>query len=180
MADTSVPRPKFNQRIVDENGIMSREFMRFLTQLWERTGGANDDVGGSLQSENNLLDVASIPDSRTNLGFVAPILDKASPGNIGGTAAAIGNFTTVNATNLTMSGVLTVTGKFTVDAAKNVTAGAGALGLADTDGFFYIPTVAGTPTGTPATKTGFVPMVYDTTNDELYVFNGGWRSAVFT
>lgn len=180
MADVAVPRPKFLGKIVDENGLASRPHQRFLFQLWERTGGAADDVGGSLQAGNNLSDVDSASTSRTNLGFVAPILDKASPGNIGGTTAAIGNFTTVNATNLSMSGILTVTGKFTVDALKNVTAGAGALGLADTDGFFYIPTVAGTPTGTPTTKTGFVAMVYDTTNDELYVFNGSWRSAVFT
>lgn len=180
MADVAVPRPKFLGKIVNEEGLATRPHQRFLFQLWERTGGAADDVGGSLQAGNNLSDVDSSSTSRTNLGFVAPILDKASPGAIGATAPGTGKFTTVGATSATLTGTFAVTGKFTVDANKNVTAGAGSLGLADANGFFYIPTVAGTPTGTPTTKTGFVAMVYDTTNDELYVFNGSWRSAVFT
>lgn len=174
----SVPRPKFDNRIIDENGIMTREFMRFLTQLWERTGGAADDVGGSLQAANNLSDVDNATTSRINLGFDDPILDKASPGNIGATSPGTGNFTTVTATTGTITGTFAVTGKFTVDSLKNVTAGAGALGLADTDGFFYIPTTAGAPTGVPTTKTGFVPMVYDTTNEEFYIYNGAWVSVL--
>jgi len=51
-----------------------------------------------------------------------------------------------------------------------------ALALAATDGFLNISTTPGAPTGTPTAYTGKVPMVYDTTNDELYVFNSGWNS----
>lgn len=43
------------------------------------------------------------------------------------------------------------------------------------DGFLYIPTCAGTPTGTPTAYTGKVAMIYDTTNNKLYIYNGGWK-----
>lgn len=41
--------------------------------------------------------------------------------------------------------------------------------------FVYIPTSAGAPTGTPTTNTGRVAMVYDTTNNEFYIYNGAWK-----
>lgn len=50
-----------------------------------------------------------------------------------------------------------------------------ALATNATDGFLYIPTSAGTPTGTPTTQTGAVAMVYDSSNNQLYVYNGGWK-----
>lgn len=44
-----------------------------------------------------------------------------------------------------------------------------------TDGFFYIRSCAGAPTGVPSNDaTGRVPMVYDRTNDKLYVYNTAW------
>ena len=53
-----------------------------------------------------------------------------------------------------------------------------ALATAATDGFLYIPTCAGTPTGTPTTQTGTAPIVVDTTNNKLYFYSGGqWRDA---
>jgi hypothetical protein len=44
-----------------------------------------------------------------------------------------------------------------------------------TDGFLYIPTCAGTPTGTPTTYTGRIPMVYDTTNHQFWFYDSGWK-----
>jgi hypothetical protein len=45
-----------------------------------------------------------------------------------------------------------------------------------TDGFLYISTCAGAPTGTPTAQTGTVAMVYDTTNNNLYIYSGsGWK-----
>lgn len=52
----------------------------------------------------------------------------------------------------------------------------GALGTTATDGFLYIATCAGAPTGAPTAFTGRVAMVYDTTNNKLYVHNGAWKS----
>jgi hypothetical protein len=44
-----------------------------------------------------------------------------------------------------------------------------------TDGFIYIPSCAGAPTATPTTQGACVPIVYDTTNNYLYVYNGAWK-----
>jgi|688.fasta_scaffold07307_7 hypothetical protein len=63
-------------------------------------------------------------------------------------------------------------------AAGNVSVGAGAVATTATNGFLYVPTCAGTPTGTPTTVTGFAPIVVDTTNNKLYFYSGGvWRDA---
>jgi hypothetical protein len=56
--------------------------------------------------------------------------------------------------------------------------GTAALATSATDGFLYVPTCAGTPTGTPTTQTGTAPIVVDTTNHKLYFYSGGtWRDA---
>ena len=53
----------------------------------------------------------------------------------------------------------------------------GALATNATGGFTCIPTCAGTPTGVPANvPTGNVALVYDTANNKLYVYDGGWIS----
>jgi hypothetical protein len=57
----------------------------------------------------------------------------------------------------------------------SVVLGTGAIGTTSTDGYVYIPTCAGTPTGVPATQTGRVAMIYDTTNNKFYIYNGAWK-----
>lgn len=57
----------------------------------------------------------------------------------------------------------------------NVTA---ALATNATDGFLYLPTCAGTPTGVPTAYTGANAHIYDTTNNKLWVYNGAWRGIV--
>lgn len=55
---------------------------------------------------------------------------------------------------------------------------AGALTTTATDGFLYVPTCAGVPTGVPTTITGKSPIVVDTTNNRLYFYSGGsWVAA---
>jgi fructose-specific component phosphotransferase system IIB-like protein len=62
-----------------------------------------------------------------------------------------------------------------IDSNKNVSVGNAALATNATNGFLYLPTCAGTPTGVPTAKTGRVATVYDTTNNKLYVYNGAWK-----
>jgi hypothetical protein len=54
------------------------------------------------------------------------------------------------------------------------------LSLTATDGFPYMPSGAGAPTGTPATQSAHVPFFYDTTNHKLWVFDGGWKGTVLS
>lgn len=44
-----------------------------------------------------------------------------------------------------------------------------------TSGFFHIPAAAGAPTGVPTAVAGRVPMYYDTTNNNFYIYNGAWK-----
>lgn len=66
------------------------------------------------------------------------------------------------------------TTKLTIDGPGNVVVGNAAIATNATDGFLYIPTCAGTPTGTPTTYTGMVPIVYDSTNNMFYIYDGSW------
>lgn len=62
----------------------------------------------------------------------------------------------------------------TVDAAGSVVTSRAALALGATDGFLYIPTMAGPPSGVPTAHAGTVALVFDTANNDLYVYDGGW------
>lgn len=60
----------------------------------------------------------------------------------------------------------------------SVSVGNAALATNATNGFFYVPTCAGAPTGTPTAITGCAPIVVDTTNNKLYFYSGAaWRDA---
>jgi hypothetical protein len=53
-----------------------------------------------------------------------------------------------------------------------------ALATNATGGFLYVPSCAGTPTGTPTSQAGRIPIVVDSTNNKLYFYSGGaWRDA---
>jgi hypothetical protein len=66
-----------------------------------------------------------------------------------------------------------------ITGAGNFVAGASAaLATTATNGFLYVPTCAGTPTGVPTSITGMAPIVVNTTNNKLYFYSGGsWRDA---
>lgn len=67
-----------------------------------------------------------------------------------------------------------------VSSTGNVVVNTAAIATSATDGFLYIPTMAGAPTGTPTTYTGRAALVFDTTNNRIYVYDpvdAGWRYA---
>jgi hypothetical protein len=70
------------------------------------------------------------------------------------------------------------TERASIPAAGGMVVGTAAIATTATDGFLYVPTCAGAPTGTPTTQTGTAPIVVDTTNNKLYFYSGGaWRDA---
>lgn len=72
----------------------------------------------------------------------------------------------------------TPTKRMEINELGSVIVGSAALATSATDGFLYVPTCAGTPTGAPTAKTGTAPIVIDSTNNKLYFYSGGaWRDA---
>ena len=59
--------------------------------------------------------------------------------------------------------------------------GNAALATNATNGFFYAPSSAGSPTGVPTAYTGRVPIEIDTTNGRLYAYYGAaWHYVALT
>lgn len=93
-----------------------------------------------------------------------------------GTATG-GNLSVISeaaAVRLVSGGTATTNIRLEADANGNVAIGNAALATNATNGFLYIPSCAGTPTGVPTTKTGRNAMVWDSTNKKLYVYDGSW------
>jgi hypothetical protein len=67
---------------------------------------------------------------------------------------------------------------FKITQAKSVIVGDAALATGATDGFLYIPSMAGAASGAATAQTGTVAMHYDTTNHRLRVYSGAWRSVL--
>lgn len=58
-----------------------------------------------------------------------------------------------------------------LDSKGNLVKGTAALATSATDGFIYIPTCAGAPSGVPTTYAGRAAMALDTTNKKIYWYN---------
>lgn len=67
-------------------------------------------------------------------------------------------------------------------AASNMIIGTAALATNATNGFVYMPSCAGTPTGVPTAFTGRVPWVFDTTNKKICIYTAGawFKTAALT
>lgn len=64
--------------------------------------------------------------------------------------------------------------KASIDGLGNFSIGTAAIATTATDGFLYITSCAGTPTGVPTSKTGRVPLQWDSVAKKLYVYDGAW------
>ncbi len=52
--------------------------------------------------------------------------------------------------------------------------------VAAPDDWFYFPAVTSDPVATPGTRTGSVPIQYNTTNNKLWIYNGAWKSVTLS
>ncbi len=71
------------------------------------------------------------------------------------------------------------TQRLKLDASGNFLIGTGAISTGAPNGFIYLPSMAGSPSGTPTSYTGLVPLIFDTTNHRLYAYDGSWRFVQF-
>jgi len=111
----------------------------------------------------------------TNTSFTAagPITAKTAYLQGTGTGGLVLQATNANGNIQMTSGGTTV--RFFLSSTGNTVLGAqAALATNATTGHVYIPTCAGTPTGVPTAYTGKVAMIFDTTNNRLYIYDGGW------
>lgn len=67
------------------------------------------------------------------------------------------------------------TTRFTCTTGGSMVLNSAAIATNATDGFLYIATCAGTPTGTPTAQTGRVALVYDTSAHQFWIYDGGWK-----
>lgn len=68
-----------------------------------------------------------------------------------------------------------------VDKNKNVIAGSPSITTTATDGFLYIPDVAGAPTGVPTSVPGFIPLRADSAANKIYAYmDGSWLSTTLS
>lgn len=122
--------------------------------------------------------------SATGAGWTAAGIYLASQANVGGSLSGGLNIVAEHASGvirLVTGGTATTNERAQIDAAGNKRfCGTAALSTSATDGFVYLPTSAGAPSGTPTAVTGGVAFEYDTTNDKLMVYNGSWRGIVLT
>jgi hypothetical protein len=100
-------------------------------------------------------------------------------GYLGYGSASDDGYYIINEMNAPMIFYTNNTERARITADGNIVAGASAaLATTATNGFLYVPTCAGTPTGTPTAITGMAPIVVNTTNNKLYFYSGGsWRDA---
>jgi hypothetical protein len=70
------------------------------------------------------------------------------------------------------------TGRLTAGGNYGFSHGVSALATTATEGFLFIQSCAGTPTGVPANiPSGQIAAVYDSTNKKVYLYDGGWKRA---
>ena len=75
----------------------------------------------------------------------------------------------------------TLSTRMDIDTFGNVTISPGGIATDATGGFLSIPVCSGTPTGIPySLPSPAAPMVYDRTNNKLYIYDAGWKGVTLS
>jgi hypothetical protein len=139
----------------------------FVQRRISASPAANDRIGAWLAKARDAGGT-----ERDYAGFEAQITDPST-----GVHRGAMHFQTANAGSV--GNRLTISGLNVVAPINGA-----ALSTAATDGLLYIPTstAASTaaPIGTPTAFTGSVPLLYNTAQNRLWIYNGAWRSVALT
>jgi len=166
--------PKLKASGVDEIELVTKD--GGTTWFAAPRGAANIGIvaaagGGSVFVSNSGLTVSGSNDVQFSPTFNSPANDlTALRVSVTDTASAAG--AKLIAANL---GATTV---FKVPKEGGVITQGTVLATNATRGFAYLPTCAGAPSGVPNAETGCAAMVYDTTNNKIWFYNGAWRGVV--
>lgn len=134
-----------------------QHFIRCMARDTTTTLWAVNEVGSSLAADGSAANPSQSFWNSTTMGFY-----RSSASNIGVSTAG------VRRANWDQSG--------------NYTHGDGTNPLATnaSNGHFFIPRMAGAPSGTPAAYPDGCAIVFDTTNNKLMVYDGGWIGVVLS
>lgn len=136
----------------------------------------------TISAATGLLTIASTTASAAGNAYAEFRDGVGMVGQVGDATSSLRAMLVVGATGLSVQLRIGTSVGLELDANLNVVIGTAALATAATNGFLYIPSCAGVPTGVPTTKTGRVPIVFDTVNLKMCVYTGGsWKvSAAYT
>lgn len=116
--------------------------------------------------------VASLNTGHANTWTVGQTIAPTSTTAIGLTINAPSG-TTVPSFEVQLNG----TNKLWVNSAGSVCVGSAALATTATDGFLYVPTCSGVPTGAATAETGLTPLIVDSADGRLYAYiSGSWEN----
>jgi len=159
-------------------GTISNHSLALMTNSVERMRlDSSGNLGIGTSSPGALLDVAG--NGRFGANNQVRLGSGVFAVNIASIWASVGRLDIGTTSASDISFFANNTERFRIESNGSIRAGAtAALATTATDGFLYVPTCAGTPTGTPTAITGMAPIVVNTTNNKLYFYSGGaWRDA---
>jgi len=155
--------------------------------LQRTNAGALKSIFSNLSNANNAYASISVSNDAASFAGIVGLLKTSTTfttsGLILASQALIQNITgpmlvynsTANDIVLAVGGSATGNEGFRLDSNLNVSIHNAALATNATNGFLYITTMPGIPSGTATAKTGRGPLTIDSLNGDFYFNNGAWR-----
>jgi len=190
---TSTGMHHVGSNILGLNGGGSEAMRLAAGDVWNKRNSFILGVGADLSLNNEAAAIlqlgvdAATPIAQTLKAFDGSGTDKAGSNLI--IAAGRGTGTGGGGSLLFQTGPASTSGSSQIALATimqisntgNIVLGnTAALATNATNGFIYLPTSAGTPTGVPTSYTGKAAYQIDVTNNIPYFYNGAWKASVTT